>query len=181
MLASGKRKGFDAGLPRLQTGYVIPKPLLSHAMLPAPERRDREMRDGNSRSPRAVMVWCGVTIMLWCAEGLPAQTNPPQLSQASIHLRAGVRAETHFRETQKRFQSEPTNTVAAWEFARAGFDRAEFATNERHIELRDLMALAFHEATDRRVSIQQPADRPVIPNARTPPTTSRGPRSSTSE
>jgi hypothetical protein len=31
---------------------------------------------------------------------------------------------------QKRFETAPTNAVAAWEFARATFDRAEFATND---------------------------------------------------
>lgn len=31
---------------------------------------------------------------------------------------------------RQRFESDPTNHVAIWEFARAGFDRAEFATND---------------------------------------------------
>lgn len=31
---------------------------------------------------------------------------------------------------QKRFETEPTNSTVAWEFARAAFDRAEFATND---------------------------------------------------
>lgn len=35
-----------------------------------------------------------------------------------------------FSAAQKRFEAEPTNAVAAWEFARAVFDRAEFATND---------------------------------------------------
>ncbi|MCU0785706.1 MAG: hypothetical protein MUF81_17020 [Verrucomicrobia bacterium] len=40
----------------------------------------------------------------------------------------------HAREVyfaaQKRFEAEPTKAVAAWEFARAVFDRAEYATND---------------------------------------------------
>jgi tetratricopeptide (TPR) repeat protein len=45
------------------------------------------------------------------------------------HTRWANRAEEVFRAAQKRFAREPTNTVAAWEFARAGFERAEFSTN----------------------------------------------------
>lgn len=39
------------------------------------------------------------------------------------------RSQQIFSAAQKRFASEPTNTAAAWEFARAGFERAEFSTN----------------------------------------------------
>ena len=35
-----------------------------------------------------------------------------------------------FAAAQKRHLAEPTNAVAAWEFARACFDRAEYATND---------------------------------------------------
>ena len=41
-----------------------------------------------------------------------------------------ARVQTVFAVAQKRFELEPTNNVAAWEFARAGFDRAEYATND---------------------------------------------------
>ena len=41
-----------------------------------------------------------------------------------------ARAQEIYSTAHKRFESEPTNTVAAWEFARATFDRAEFATND---------------------------------------------------
>ena len=40
-----------------------------------------------------------------------------------------VRAEQTFHQAEARFQSEPRNTEAAWQFARASFDLAEFATN----------------------------------------------------
>src|SRR6266516_6101874 len=41
-----------------------------------------------------------------------------------------VRAREVFAAAQKRHLAEPTNAVAAWEFARACFDRAEYATND---------------------------------------------------
>src|SRR6185436_10210107 len=40
-----------------------------------------------------------------------------------------ARAREIFAAAQKRYAAEPTNAVAAWEFARAAFDRAEYATN----------------------------------------------------
>jgi tetratricopeptide (TPR) repeat protein len=39
------------------------------------------------------------------------------------------RAQEILGAAQKRFANEPTNTTAAWKFAQAGFDRAEFSTN----------------------------------------------------
>jgi tetratricopeptide (TPR) repeat protein len=51
--------------------------------------------------------------------GANPETTARQVSHAQEVLSA----------TQKRFANEPTNTVAAWEFARAVFDRAEFSTN----------------------------------------------------
>ena len=41
-----------------------------------------------------------------------------------------ARARESFEAAQKSLQAEPTNSVAAWEFARACFDRAEYATND---------------------------------------------------
>ena len=41
-----------------------------------------------------------------------------------------VRAERLYREARQRCQKEPQNTEAAWQFARACFDWAEFATND---------------------------------------------------
>ena len=41
-----------------------------------------------------------------------------------------ARARDIFARAQKRRLAEPTNAVAAWEFARACFDRAEYATND---------------------------------------------------
>ena len=56
----------------------------------------------------------------WCGE------NDPNSGTAARWV---ARAQEIFSGAQKRFASEPTNRVAAWEFARAGFDRAELATN----------------------------------------------------
>ncbi len=41
-----------------------------------------------------------------------------------------ARAQEAYSTARQRFEDEPTNTVAAWEYARAAFDRAEFATND---------------------------------------------------
>ncbi len=41
-----------------------------------------------------------------------------------------ARARETFAAAQDRRLAEPTNAVAAWEFARACFDRAEYATND---------------------------------------------------
>ena len=40
-----------------------------------------------------------------------------------------AQAKKVFAVALQRFEKEPTNIVAAWEFARAGFDRAEYSTN----------------------------------------------------
>jgi len=49
--------------------------------------------------------------------------------ETTERLRGVNRAQQIFAAAQKRFAREPTNPVAAWEFARTGFERAEFATN----------------------------------------------------
>lgn len=53
-----------------------------------------------------------------------AETNP------GLHARLLARAQAVFVAAQSQFTNEPTNQIAAWEFARAGFDRPEFATND---------------------------------------------------
>jgi tetratricopeptide (TPR) repeat protein len=50
--------------------------------------------------------------------------------EADAKASFAARAREVFAAAQKRLQSEPTNAVAAWEFARASFDRAEYATND---------------------------------------------------
>jgi len=56
----------------------------------------------------------------WCAEPAP---------DSAATTRWVLRAQEILSAAQKRFAREPTNGVAAWEFARAAFERAEFATN----------------------------------------------------
>lgn len=46
-----------------------------------------------------------------------------------MRARFAARAAERFAEAQARFKASPTNVMVAWEFARAAFDRAEFATN----------------------------------------------------
>ena len=41
-----------------------------------------------------------------------------------------TRAKVEFQQTQARFQSATNDPVAAWQFARAAFDLADFATND---------------------------------------------------
>jgi tetratricopeptide (TPR) repeat protein len=53
-----------------------------------------------------------------------------QTSRSSARTAWVSHTQTNFVVAQKRFESEPTNNAAAWEFARAGFDRAEFSTND---------------------------------------------------
>ena len=63
-------------------------------------------------------VFClGMLVGLMLQEGLAAPGDP------------AVRAKTAFLETQKRHGGEPRNAEAAWQFARACFDLAGFATN----------------------------------------------------
>lgn len=42
----------------------------------------------------------------------------------------GRRAEAEFHRAQNQFQSDTNDPAAAWQFARAGFDFADFATND---------------------------------------------------
>jgi len=57
--------------------------------------------------------------------------NSVRGGEAEVKLASfAVRAREIFAAAQKRHLAEPTNAVAAWEFARACFDRAEFATND---------------------------------------------------
>ena len=65
-------------------------------------------------------VGCAVDFRLCRADDLP----PAERFKLVAH------AQNAFIIAQKRFVTEPTNQVAAWEFARAGFDRAEFSTND---------------------------------------------------
>jgi hypothetical protein len=56
------------------------------------------------------------------------QTNPPPASQPPPRDFAG-RARAAFERAQSGYSAQPADPEAAWHFARAGFDYAEFATN----------------------------------------------------
>jgi tetratricopeptide (TPR) repeat protein len=58
------------------------------------------------------------------------QTNPvASLSFAASSPDPASRAKLAFEQAQSRFHKEPRDTDAGWQFARATFDLAEFATN----------------------------------------------------
>ncbi len=65
-------------------------------------------------------VWLGGRVA-WCAE--EALAGP-------AHERFARRAERLYREAQSRLELAATNNTAAWQFGRACFDWAEFATND---------------------------------------------------
>jgi tetratricopeptide (TPR) repeat protein len=62
-------------------------------------------------------------------------------------LAPAVYAKEQFARAQRLYQEQPTNTTAGWEFARATFDLAEFATN--HTERARLAELGI--AASRKV------------------------------
>lgn len=66
-----------------------------------------------------------MTLLLW---GL-VQSTFAQTSDASQKQSFVAYAQKVLVEARERFHSNPTNSEAAWQFARACFDRAEFAEN----------------------------------------------------
>ncbi len=67
-----------------------------------------------------VAVWLGGRLPLGAGAG-GGEAGPDRFAR---------RAEQLYREARTRLQQTPTNNQAAWEFGRACFDRAEFATND---------------------------------------------------
>lgn len=61
-------------------------------------------------------------VFLFCSPPVPAQPAPQ--TQQFLH-----NAEKNYRAALFKFRTEPTNTEAVWQFARASFDRAEFAAD----------------------------------------------------
>lgn len=53
-----------------------------------------------------------------------AESPPPVPARLLAH------AQSRFDGAKQRFEQAPTNHLAAWEFARTAFDRAEFSTND---------------------------------------------------
>src|SRR5690348_4698456 len=69
---------------------------------------------------RVWLRWCGLLILLLFFVGLAASgSESPKAA-----------ADRGFREAHALYQSQPQDAKAAWQFARACFDLAEFATNK---------------------------------------------------
>jgi tetratricopeptide (TPR) repeat protein len=66
-------------------------------------------------------VFAGIMLAV---HGVAADTN------AAAVLKLRDRAQEVLFTAQKAYEAQPTNSVMAWQFARAAFDRAEFATND---------------------------------------------------
>ena len=65
-------------------------------------------------------------LALWLAVAAPAAAQ----TDATPHSpTVAAHAEQNFRAARERFHNQATNNEAGWQFARACFDRAEFATN----------------------------------------------------
>jgi hypothetical protein len=63
-------------------------------------------------------------LVLFASPLVAADTNTTQRSRLLGH------AQAVFVAAQKFYEAEPTNSVAAWQFARAAFNRGEFSTND---------------------------------------------------
>ena len=81
--------------------------------------------------------WLSVVARFWGGVALLARVSfalvvEPGVGSAAEQLPvAGLAlAQSAFEASLARLHNEPTNAVAAWEFGRAAFDRAEFSTND---------------------------------------------------
>lgn len=75
---------------------------------------------------RGHFSWIAVALagLALLASQAAADTNSAPRNQLLAH------AQKTYDHAQKEFEAGPTNNVAAWQFARAAFNRAEFATND---------------------------------------------------
>lgn len=88
------------------------------------KQRDEHQRARSLDGPRLAPL-CLLAAFL-CHGGLPGgetRADAPRVDFAA-------RAQRLFIESQERLRAQPTNAEAAWQFARAAFDLAEFATND---------------------------------------------------
>src|SRR6266850_4859493 len=81
---------------------------------PAARKRGRGQRSGRVAGLAGLILVC---------LGLLASVT------SGSDLTFSAQAQRAFWEALKRYEGEPRNAEAAWQFARACFDRAEFATN----------------------------------------------------
>ena len=69
-------------------------------------------------------------IPYWVCLGLLAGTSQVVVNSAAAETDFAANAKRNFQEEQARYRNAPGETTAAWNFARACFDLAEFATNK---------------------------------------------------
>src|SRR5437899_42321 len=109
---------------RLATGNL--EVFVTSQLLPA-ERRDPALRGPNTPLSRRAgalrSVVAGLSLILAICLNLIAQTG----LAATKDPAAGARKTFH--DAQIRYQKEPRDSQAAWQFARACFDLADLATN----------------------------------------------------
>jgi tetratricopeptide (TPR) repeat protein len=66
----------------------------------------------------------------WVCLGLLAVPSQVLMNSAAAETDFAAYAKRNFQEAQARYQNVPGETTVAWQFARACFDLAEFATNK---------------------------------------------------
>ena len=73
-----------------------------------------------------------VTFLTWAAAACSIFLNGNTLANTNTSSRIQLLAHAQevFVTAQKLYEAEPTNNVAAWQFARATFNRGEFSTND---------------------------------------------------
>jgi tetratricopeptide (TPR) repeat protein len=106
--------------------------------------------DGQSR----VFWWLlstAAALRLLAHPGVAADTNTNQRDRLLTH------AQEVFVAAQKLYDREPTNTVAGWQFARAAFNRGEFATNDTERAALAVQGIAACRKTLQRDSKCAPA------------------------
>jgi len=72
----------------------------------------------------------GATIWLAACLGFLAGTNPILADPLAAETEFAAYAGSSFQEAQARYRNAPGEATAAWQFGRACFDLAEFATND---------------------------------------------------
>jgi tetratricopeptide (TPR) repeat protein len=79
-----------------------------------------------SEKPARLAFWTALVLLSLNLSALadPVQSNPPADTAAFAR-----RAEAVFNAAKSRFQTQGTNAQAAWQFARAAYDWADFATS----------------------------------------------------
>jgi hypothetical protein len=88
-------------------------------------------------------TWAAIASM-FAGNDAVANTNSTSRVQLLAH------AQEVFLSAQKAYETEPTNNVAAWQFARAAFNRGEFSTNDT-----ERAALAMQGISACRLLIQR--------------------------